>query len=778
MSVGLAVAGGGRAPLRRESGKLVGVGMRVTLKRAPRWYLAGGLCLALAMIGATSSAVESERWKVLVVADRTVDALPADHPGWRQVDESIANQLIAAGFSIYDKTALLLECAAPPCGDRPVAEYVRWARGQRGGIDLMVIYSISAHQQRGPAVTHWRLRVPGRMVDVETSEVVDQWAGGEDEHSDQPGGLSETALRAWLADKLAITGATVGDVLAEKLSAYRREFVYRIDVEGLALGEFDRLESALRSAPAYAPDNLKAPITRNMHREWLHSRASRRYELRTQLGEVALNKYLHDVLADAGVTAVLRYEARELSIIRQGTPYVGRYASGVLLTMVALMALWLARAYRQHEIALARTDSARESLRYLEGLSSRGLPWLPEWRRRAITWREQVERVDSAIAGVRRGIDDGAFDEATTELAQAQALEPRHPELMMLAESLPRQRKAATLIARAQAQQEIDPADAARALTEAIALDPERRAILQPQLDTLQERLRRGAVHQALEQAQAALTQGQVYRALSAVGKGMAAIRGLDGMAQAHENLRCLADQARSSISPLTGPMRGVGLLDRVRVVVDDDVDIGRGSVADVGAVALGYKRASRIGKQTQLRRDRSGLQIMDLGSTNGTELDGRPLPPHSATRLSSMHTLSLGGNRESGATGACRLSVRVIPGAAGSAALACDPAPLRLLDPAQLAAAWPTREQDLLTVWLALSDPVPLMLDEVLLPTCERENAVIALGYDHGYFLVPVDETKPAMVRIDGEPITTRTPISATAQLTINDRPFGLVPW
>lgn len=122
-----------------------------------------------------ATAAAGERWNVMVVGESGPDSMPLTHPAWRRVDEAISEQLTAAGFSIYDKAALglALNCDSGACGNRPVADYVRWAREQRGGIDLIVIYSITATERRRPATWQWQVRVPGRAVVVEGEGLAD-----------------------------------------------------------------------------------------------------------------------------------------------------------------------------------------------------------------------------------------------------------------------------------------------------------------------------------------------------------------------------------------------------------------------------------------------------------------------------------------------------------------------------------------------------------------------------------------------------------------------------
>jgi pSer/pThr/pTyr-binding forkhead associated (FHA) protein len=85
--------------------------------------------------------------------------------------------------------------------------------------------------------------------------------------------------------------------------------------------------------------------------------------------------------------------------------------------------------------------------------------------------------------------------------------------------------------------------------------------------------------------------------------------------------LRLLASAAAGRDNPLAGPTqeRAVELPDETR-----EIRIGRR--ADI-EVPLPYPSLS--GLHARLFRDGAGWQLEDLGSTNGTRLDGEPLAPH-----------------------------------------------------------------------------------------------------------------------------------------------------
>lgn len=735
---------------------------------ALQWFT---LCMAFLGLNVWMPVQASERWVVLVAVDRPGSStdLDDDHPIWQEVESAVAEALVPrtesnATLSAY--TSRSLGCNSSQCRNKTPNQWARWALQQNRGINLVVAVRLHADANT-IAMKRWRVEIIADMIDPESEDLFDQArTPGHVEFVDESQSRDERGQRNWLASRVAREGREIGTIIFDKLGPDRR-FVYRIRAENLALGEHELLQSSL---PLEAGVQTTYP-----YQELLHQRVTKEYGLTTDMGALQLERLLNELLAGG---AFVTRESREIIIRRHGMPYLGRYAGGGLLVLASVVALWMMYVYRRHEAALAQANSPREALAYLEQVSGRGLPWLPRWRVRATGWKHSVDKVNALLARVQRHMDEDAFEEAADELAEAAMLEPRHPQVVVLAEALPRQRRAVDLVAQARAQLTSEPAAAAHVLAEAMSLDPTRKRELQTLMDTLQGVLRIGAVKQAEQQAQDAMAEGQPYTALRAVGQGIAAIRGLDGMATELAVLRRLADQARAMIVPLRGPARGTGLLDRMLFVVGDSVEIGRGSAADVGAVGVGYKRASRIGKQTRLQRDRAGLLVEDIGSTNGTQVDGQLLPANKPVRLQGEYDISLGGNRETGAAGACRFKLRVFPGEAASAALACDPAPLRLLDSAQLAEVWPSRREDLGNVWLALAGPVPLALGEALRPAHEGESAVIAVGYDEGYYVAPIDEASPSGVRIEGELITTRTPLSATAQLSIDGRPFGLAPW
>jgi class 3 adenylate cyclase len=135
-----------------------------------------------------------------------------------------------------------------------------------------------------------------------------------------------------------------------------------------------------------------------------------------------------------------------------------------------------------------------------------------------------------------------------------------------------------------------------------------------------------------------------------------------------------------------------------------DTVNVGRSRNLNSSDVVVGFRRASQLGKQTQVKISRDGIVLADLGSTNGTFVNDVPLVEGQEMNISLSEPpvrLSLGGIRTPPVKGPCRFILE--PFRHGDLALKFNLAPetRRLVGEDGLDAEWPDNERDFATTWV-----------------------------------------------------------------------------
>jgi class 3 adenylate cyclase len=135
-----------------------------------------------------------------------------------------------------------------------------------------------------------------------------------------------------------------------------------------------------------------------------------------------------------------------------------------------------------------------------------------------------------------------------------------------------------------------------------------------------------------------------------------------------------------------------------------DTVNVGRSRNLNSSDVVVGFRRASQLGKQTQVKISRDGIVLADSGSTNGTFVNDVPLVEGQEMNISLSEPpvrLSLGGIRTPPVKGPCRFILE--PFRHGDLALKFNLAPetRRLVGEDGLDAEWPDNERDFATTWV-----------------------------------------------------------------------------
>ena len=738
------------------------------------------LLLTLFMVVFPALAHASD-WQILVVGDVTQSTLPTGHPAWRRVDRAITSELISKGFDVYAQEALQLTpaCEADQCPEPSVEDLIALARRTSASIDLVVTYSVTVTGREGAAVRQWQLRLPGRMIDISTSAIVDQWAGTLTEAADMTAGCEAACLREWLADLAGRSGTELGSVLATKLDAYVREYAYRLVLAAFTPAERDNLMRALRDAPDYRSGDLKQGENVS-YVQWLHSLVNSTATLKTPLPSGALRERLERAAAALDIPLQVNYEGGEFSLRRDGAPYKTRYFSGVLLPILAAVALWLFLR-RRHLLEqfrlLQEEDSPSAGLAFVGNPRNRLLPMPDTWPPVIDTWRSRDREADAALAAARHALQQRELGRAKCELERALAADPGRADARTLQAELPALERAQALVAQAREQIESDPSAASRLLAEAGALDAELADAVMPLQQRARDHLRQHVIRDYLKRGVRALDQGQCYRAASCAGLGLLELRGIESFGEENQRLSELLERARAELVPLAGDARAVGGLPHTRFLVGDEVQLGRAMGEQPGVIACNYQRASRVGKQALLQRSHSGFSIIDQGSTHGTLVADTAVSNKRPTTLYDGAVISLGGAREPSRKGAARLQVNLPLADALYAELRFTDAHLKLLDQSELATVWPSMAEDLQRTWLWFAQALPLYeVDGVVQAGRVPEgDAGVLLSYTTGeragYRVAPLDPDNPdRRVTLEGEWLSTTMPLARGAQLMIGD--------
>ncbi|MDZ7792057.1 MAG: hypothetical protein U5L08_16460 [Xanthomonadales bacterium] len=737
------------------------------------------LLIAFALLLATAPPVSAADWNILVVGDINSDTPPATDPAWRSADRAITQALIDLGFDVFDKPTLGLapDCRGESCEGYSQQDFVRMARELNRTadepVDLMVVYSVTFTQRDGAAIDRYQVRLPGRMVDIETGRIVDQWAGLMQEHNDPSANCTGPCLRLWKADRARESGAELGAVLAEKLAAYVRTYTFRIFLREFTPPERDRILSGLRQAPDYQSGSLEEIGLGNRTREWLHQRVSGTYELTTPLRIGPLRSRLERLVEQAGASASVLVQGSRLEVTREGFPYRGRYTAAFLAPFLLLLLFLVWQRYArfdQEATELARKDVPSEGLSFLEQRPIPGLPRRPRWEALRQQWRDRVEQADRLVEQARAALKRRDFDAAEQALSEALEHDAGHTAALAERERLEWLRRADTLASEAETLIESDPSTASKKLTEAIELDEGKAGQWRELLETAEARLRDTVLDDGLREAQAALEANQPYRALSHSGRALFAIEGLDGFEAEFEQLSNLRDRAVEAIEPLCGDARAKSGLPATRFLTGEEIGIGRARGEVGGAITMNYMRASRVGKQAVIRREGRRLFLIDRGSTHGTLADEILLENGQPKRLLGDTLVALGGGREPPRPGAARLRISVSEDHPDSAIVSFDLFHLKLLDADDLSKVWPTMHEDMKRQWLVLRGGVTIHHDGQGLKAGapDADQPALILGYEHGYWVEPAPGKLDDRVQINGEVLTTRIPLAATARVDV----------
>lgn len=111
---------------------------------------------------------------ILIIGEDPEDGtVPRNSPGFKHVVDALIKRLHDKGFNVFDETAVVPGDVAEGHGQRSDAEIIDIARSfEDPPIDVAVVFSIYAKSKHKFYANRVYARMPGRLLNVETGEVV------------------------------------------------------------------------------------------------------------------------------------------------------------------------------------------------------------------------------------------------------------------------------------------------------------------------------------------------------------------------------------------------------------------------------------------------------------------------------------------------------------------------------------------------------------------------------------------------------------------------------
>jgi len=144
--------------------------------------------------------------------DADLDTVPRGTQHFNQVVLAMQGELQARGYRVFDETAVSMSITDPGRVRRSLPELLTIAQRVSEPVDLVVVFQIYASAEQHPYadITDLRLRIPGRIINVNTGEAVANF-----QRDYQPGDLEPLPASCNRDCVLAEVGARAGRVGAD-----------------------------------------------------------------------------------------------------------------------------------------------------------------------------------------------------------------------------------------------------------------------------------------------------------------------------------------------------------------------------------------------------------------------------------------------------------------------------------------------------------------------------------------------------------------------------------
>ncbi|MGJ8691258.1 MAG: hypothetical protein ACSHW0_02110 [Thalassotalea sp.] len=162
----------------------------------------------------------ADKPNVLILGeDSQKESVPRNNAVYTRVLQAVSEQLHVQNFNVYDETTITLAHFKQGRTGRTDSELIDIARSIRQPpIDVVVLFTIYASQQKQDHTTKVKARIEGRMLQVQTGKYLGSFEVSSGKLWQAPVGCDRSCLYDVVGDKARILASDLALVLTEKLA--------------------------------------------------------------------------------------------------------------------------------------------------------------------------------------------------------------------------------------------------------------------------------------------------------------------------------------------------------------------------------------------------------------------------------------------------------------------------------------------------------------------------------------------------------------------------------
>ncbi|BDX06380.1 hypothetical protein MACH26_19010 [Planctobacterium marinum] len=721
-----------------------------------------------------------EQWQLVVVPDSRYDSntvLPQIH---REIHRRLTEQMGDANFEVFSTDyAGLPDCFSQDCSDLSDKKIKELIDITGRDINLALLYQVVVAQEQGPSVTRYRIRVEGRILDLESGSELGAFPA-QSTQADLNSGCTGFCFEDWLAQQAGILAQDVGSILSEKLAAQTRRFRYRIEAKDFLPSELNQINRFLEQTDGYVSHKLLSE--KRASKQFLHQISSHEYRFVSEIPGSTLRDNLEQFMLANGIPMVVSYADRNRQFVfsRTQMPYLAGYLSFIVLLSMLSYLLYAFTQRRKHDRVLKRYAMGQHAGQWLDYFDSTKIPLAPRkktWFEEQKNWLDKVKRSEQLAEEAWLLSDQHEYDAAIQKLEQALSENVDNQRARDLKKQVSDFERGYKRFVMAESELQSHPASALSLLQEARHLNPSLEQKVQEKIAQCERLMHEQLGNNALQNARAAFEAGRDFEVLSVIDKTQLQIGNLTSFAQEQAELLTLREQILKRQQPVLRAFRGTGALNNFIFLADDTIQLARNTEDEAASIVLGFKRISRFKKQSAITKSGNDFYVTDLGSANGTRYNGMAVDREARVKLEHEGVIALGGSKTGGGS-ICSLQC-MGSNESSSLVLRLKRDGLAFIDDTSTGQSWPSMDEDFEKTWVLVNGHVPIGVNkngQLDVGGFQNSELLAQLSYQNGFYITPMGVTMDATeLTINGVDQYSTVPLVENANVGISAITFGI---